>query len=137
MARKASYQETVDFDETDEILIDQATVIALRRKRRRPVPQDPEAAKPAAAILPIYLREMGSTPLIDENQEVELARELQEAREGMAKVAMKIPAAVRPFLLEDGLRRGALDQDGIGVEVQTHGRSIPRRRAADEGNAAV
>ena len=65
--------------------------------------------KPTAAILPIYLREMGATALIDEGREVELARELQEAREAMAKLAMKLPAAGRDYTLEgdvDGPRRG-------------------------------
>ena len=38
---------------------------------------------------------MGSTPLIDERQEVELARELQDAREGIAKVGRRVPAAAR------------------------------------------
>ncbi len=77
--------------------------------KRRFVDQDFESEKPTAAILPIYLREMGATPLIDENQEVELARELQEAREGMAKLALRIPAALRDHVLEGdtaGPRRG-------------------------------
>jgi len=67
------------------------------------------AEKPTAAILPIYLREMGATPLIDEHQEVDLARELQEAREGLARVAVRLPAACRAYSLEgdvDGPKRG-------------------------------
>ena len=38
---------------------------------------------------------MGATPLIDETREVALARELQEGREGLAKVALKLPANCR------------------------------------------
>ena len=38
-------------------------------------------------------RAKGGTPIA--------ARELQEARVGMAKLALKVPAAVRPFVLED------------------------------------
>ena len=82
----------------------------MRQSRQRMQQREEiDPRKPAAAILPIYLREMGSTPLIDEKQEVALARELQEARQGMAKIAIKLPAASRAQLLEDGLegpRRG-------------------------------
>jgi len=76
---------------------------------RRLGEQEAANEKPTAAILPIYLREMGATPLIDENQEVELARELQEAREAMAKLALRLPAACREHVLAGdnaGPRRG-------------------------------
>jgi RNA polymerase primary sigma factor len=46
---------------------------------------------------------MGSTPLIDEHQEVELARELQEAREGLARLALKLPASAREYVLDNDL----------------------------------
>jgi RNA polymerase sigma factor (sigma-70 family) len=111
MARKATDHE-MDLDETAEVVVDRTPAIfdpARAVRRRRPVQQEIDPRKPAAAILPIYLREMGSTPLIDERQEVSLARELQEAREGMAKVAIKLPATVRAQILEEGLegpRRG-------------------------------
>ncbi len=72
-------------------------------KRSRILEQEAVGDKPTAAILPIYLREMGATPLIDENQEVALARELQEAREGMAKVALRLPAACKDHVLNGDL----------------------------------
>jgi len=79
-------------------------------KRPRPVEQQTvEPDRPNAAILPIYLREMGATPLIDETQEVSLARELQEAREGMARLALRLSAQVREHVLEGdaaGPKRG-------------------------------
>jgi RNA polymerase sigma factor (sigma-70 family) len=110
MVRKATYEEPVDYLETEEINEEAAAAVAdLRAARRRlkspPQPND----KPTAAILPIYLREMGSTPLIDEHQEVDLARELQEAREGLAKIALKLPASAREYVLDNDLsgpRRG-------------------------------
>lgn len=77
--------------------------------RRRPSVRDLGRDKPAAAILPIYLREMGATPLIDEHKEVDLARRLQEAREELAKLALRLPARCREHVLEEGLegpRRG-------------------------------
>jgi RNA polymerase sigma factor (sigma-70 family) len=111
MSRKATQRERLDLEETPEVTVGR-TLAAFARSAgafSRRVVEDPDAAKPAAAILPIYLREMGSTPLIDEHQEVALARELQEAREGMARLALKLAAAQRQQLLEhdqDGPRRG-------------------------------
>jgi RNA polymerase sigma factor (sigma-70 family) len=110
MARKASYDEPVDYLETEEINDEAAAAVAdLRAARRRRQAQPQPTDKPTAAILPIYLREMGSTPLIDEHQEVDLARELQEAREGLAKLALKLPVSAREYVLENDLtgpRRG-------------------------------
>jgi RNA polymerase sigma factor (sigma-70 family) len=110
MSTKASYRDPLEFDETGETdrtvsLIDSM----LGKKRKRAGAPGPEIGKPAAAILPLYLREMGSTPLIDEHQEVALAKELQEARQGMARVAIKLPAVARNHLLNGDLtgpRRG-------------------------------
>ena len=104
MARKASYEEPIDYLETEEINEEAAAAVADLRaaRRRRQAPPQP-TDKPTAAILPIYLREMGSTPLIDEHQEVELARELQEAREGLAKLALKLPASAREYVLDNDL----------------------------------
>ena len=104
MARKASYEEPVDYLETEEINEEAAAAVAdLRAARRRRQAQPQPTDKPTAAILPIYLREMGSTPLIDEHQEVELARELQEAREGLAKLALKLPVSAREYVLDNDL----------------------------------
>ena len=82
MARKMTYQDDAGFDELARENYEQTTAVinsVLHAKRNRAVQQGPDASKPSAAILPIYLREMGSTPLIDEHQEVSLAREFQEA----------------------------------------------------------
>ena len=104
MARKESHRKVVDGEETAEVVVrrnpgdiapPQDNVV------RRPASLEPE--KPTAAILPIYLREMGSTPLINETQEVELARELQEARVVLAKVALKLPVAARDYCLNGDL----------------------------------
>jgi RNA polymerase sigma factor (sigma-70 family) len=107
MARKATYHE---LEETAEVVVDRTPAVfgpALAGRRR--AVDDAETVKPAAAILPIYLREMGSTPLIDEHQEVALAKELQDARTGIAKLALRMPAAYRNQLLEcdrEGPKRG-------------------------------
>jgi RNA polymerase sigma factor (sigma-70 family) len=101
MASNVLYEEAA-FDDVARQNYERTTAVidsVLRAKRGRQAQQQPDTAKPSAAILPIYLREMGSTPLIDEHQEVELARELQEAREGIAKIAKRIPAAAKPHLL--------------------------------------
>ncbi len=106
-----SFQDEMDLDETAEVIVDRMPAVfdPARAVRRRQVALEIDLRKPTAAILPIYLREMGSTPLIDEHKEVALARELQEGREGIARVAIRLPGAIRVQLLEDGLagpRRG-------------------------------
>ncbi|MCP3978454.1 MAG: sigma-70 family RNA polymerase sigma factor [bacterium] len=105
MARKAPYK-LVDTEETAEVVVRQSPAeigTVAEEKTPRPPVVGAEPEKPTAAILPIYLREMGATPLIDENQEVELARELQEARQAMSKIALKLPASPRDYCLEDDL----------------------------------
>ena len=130
MPIKATYrhEEHEDLDAAAEI---EATTAAIESalKRRRPVAQDPTTDKPTAAILPIYLREMGATPLIDEHQEVALAKELQEAREAMARLAQRLPAAVRQHVLEgdqDGPKRGREwpldDLEGFYAKFQRYAR---------------
>ena len=129
MARKASeYTEATEVEETAEVVVRQnPSELDEESNAPRddsgadpssfdPVPNAAKKAKgpvgtekPSAAILPIYLREMGATPLIGETQEVELARELQEAREGIAKLALRLPAACRHYTLEadlEGPKRG-------------------------------
>ena len=115
MARKAMMiDETLEFDpavrtEADEARAEIAEAQrAARRKKDKNAPVT-TSDRPTAAILPIYLREMGATPLIDETKEVELARELQEAREALAKIALRLPASAKEYVLEDdfeGPKRG-------------------------------
>ncbi len=94
-----------EIEETAEVVvrqnpgeIDDTPAVTRARLKRKSEPE-----KPTAAILPIYLREMGSTPLIKENQEVALARELQDARTALAKIAIKLPAAAREACLNSDL----------------------------------
>jgi RNA polymerase sigma factor (sigma-70 family) len=113
MARKASYDDTLEMTTEDAEALVRRTARALdpkaRGARRRQLEKDLQADKPTAAILPIYLREMGATPLIDETQEVALAKELQDARTEMAKLALKLPAMLRDYALAgdtEGPKRG-------------------------------
>ncbi len=115
MARKVMYDEALDLGEDTE-----STAAIVRRAaaeidpksrgaKRRLLEKGLAADKPTAAILPIYLREMGMTALIDEHQEVDLARELQDGREGIARVAQKLPASCREHVLGsdlEGPKRG-------------------------------
>ena len=59
-------------------------------------------------LLPIYLREMGQTPLLEREDEVRLARELQEARVAIAKALRKLPLECRQYVLE-GDQKGPRD----------------------------
>lgn len=112
MTRKATFRTMLDVEETAEVVVRQSPSdieLLLRARKQRQLKRPYEVEKPTAAILPIYLREMGATPLIDENQEVELARELQDAREKLARIALKLPAVCKEYTLEgdwNGPKRG-------------------------------
>jgi RNA polymerase sigma factor (sigma-70 family) len=114
MSRKPMMiEEPIEFDPTVQTEADavRAEIAEAQRAARRKGKDKPatEVDRPTAAILPIYLREMGATPLIDETKEVELARELQESREGLAKLALRLPLYVKEYVLEgdfDGPKRG-------------------------------
>jgi len=112
MVRKATYSTVIESEETAEVVVRQnpAEIDLVAQPIGVPQPdRNTVLGKPTAAILPIYLREMGATPLIDESQEVELARELQEARQGLAKLALRLPTACKSYCLEsdlDGPKRG-------------------------------
>jgi len=47
----------------------------------------------------LYLREVGSTPLLDRQQEVDLATRLQLARKDFARATAKLPAACRSHVV--------------------------------------
>jgi RNA polymerase sigma factor (sigma-70 family) len=114
MARKAMMiEEPIEFDPAVQTEADavRAEIAEAQRAARRKGKDKPaiDVDRPTAAILPIYLREMGATPLIDETKEVELARELQESRQGLAKLALRLPVYVKEYVLEgdfDGPKRG-------------------------------
>jgi len=61
---------------------------------------DSEFQTTQVQLLPIYLREMGQTPLLEREDEVRLARELQEARVAIAKALCKLPLECRQYVLE-------------------------------------
>ena len=51
----------------------------------------------------LYLREVGSTPLLDREKEVELATALELARRDFAKATVRLPADCRAHLLDGSL----------------------------------
>ena len=114
MARKPMMiEEPTEFDPAVQTEADavRAEIAEAQRAARRKGKDKPatEGDRPTAAILPIYLREMGATPLIDETKEVELARELQESRQGLSKLALRLPVYVKEYVLEgdfEGPKRG-------------------------------
>ncbi len=63
------------------------------------------SAESSVDLLPIYLREMGATPLLDREGEVRLARDLHEARAGFATAVLALPAAWRKTIFEGELAR--------------------------------
>jgi len=69
-----------------------------------------------AAILPLYLKEMGARSLLDEKTEAAIARALETAREDLARVARRLPRSPRAYALQG-------DPRGPGL-----GRSWPLER---------
>jgi DNA-directed RNA polymerase sigma subunit (sigma70/sigma32) len=65
-----------------------------------------EATAPSMPLLPIYLRETGSVPLLTKEGESDLAREMQEARRSCAELMLKLPADCRQYVL-NGDAKGA------------------------------
>jgi len=62
---------------------------------------DADASQTGVQLLPIYLREMGQTPLLERDDEVRLARQLQEARQAIAALMRRLPSECRRYVLED------------------------------------
>jgi RNA polymerase sigma factor (sigma-70 family) len=94
-------------------------------------------------LLPIYLREMGATPLLARDEEVRLARELDEARREFARRIQRLPADCRAHVLAGdtkGPQRGAqwpLDSlEAAWDRLLVYARD-PRERAAQEQLAAL
>jgi len=57
--------------------------------------EEGERAQRSVPLLPIYLRDMGATPLLTKEGEVRLARELQESREACARLFLRLPRRCR------------------------------------------
>ena len=89
-------------------LTDDPSLFVAERPER--VRQERSSSDAPSTLLPLYLREMGATPLIDERREVDLATRIKEARLALAKLALKLSAHARQHTLEgdlDGPRLGA------------------------------
>lgn len=86
-----------------------------------------------AAILPLYLREMGARALLRVEQEARCASELQAAREDLARLAATLPRAVREQVLGadlHGPEKGrAWPFDDV---VAFHRRLVAHGRASDD-----
>jgi RNA polymerase sigma factor (sigma-70 family) len=92
------------------------TFMGEAQENREPVrASEPESSTSA---LPIYLREMGANPLIDGARERELALQIIGAREALAKLASKLPAASREFTLVDEQGRLTPGPDWSFQEVE-------------------
>ena len=66
----------------------------IQETANEPMPSDVD-------LTALYLREVGSTPLLDREKEVELASGLELARHDFAKAVHKLPAECRVHVLDD------------------------------------
>jgi len=88
------------------------------------------ASESTPDLLPIYLREMGATPLLDREGEVNLARDLNEARQGYQAAVAALPASWRQSILEGALGRAAGRRAWTMKEIETcHERLLVHQRA--------
>jgi RNA polymerase sigma factor (sigma-70 family) len=56
-------------------------------------------------LVPIYLRQMSETPLLDREGEVKIASGLLEARKEFASQVKKLPAACRNYVMPESVRK--------------------------------
>jgi RNA polymerase sigma factor (sigma-70 family) len=67
---------------------------------------DRKGKAPGTPLLPIYLRDMGATPLLTKEGEVELARELQDARDACERLFLRLPRRCRDDVINGDLDGG-------------------------------
>ncbi|MCP3979169.1 MAG: sigma-70 family RNA polymerase sigma factor [bacterium] len=72
-----------------------ATLVEQDRADTGPSPSD-------IPLLPLYLKEMGATPLLDRDGEVLHAKQLKEARTAFADAVLKFPRSLRDLALPQG-----------------------------------
>jgi RNA polymerase sigma factor (sigma-70 family) len=70
-----------------------------RRRTRRRINED-WSDESVQVLLPIYLKEMGSVPLVDADREKELAREIHRTRVSLAALARRLPKECRDYVLQ-------------------------------------
>ena len=70
-----------------------------RRSAPLPSGENKEGETPTPPMLRLYLREMAETPLLEEQDEVRLASQLQGSRLAIAKLARALPASCRDVVL--------------------------------------
>ena len=90
-----------------------------------------EEQKPAAADLsarPVYMREMGTTPLLTRELEVLHASALQEGRENFARLVRKLPRTVRDQILEGDLKGPGLAAKWSLSDLETCYQNLKRLR---------
>ena len=78
------------------------------------------------ALLPVYLKEMGSTPLISGEEELRLAREMHDTRAALAGVARRLPADCRSYTLEGNPEGPAAGGAWSLTEIETFCRRMSR-----------
>jgi RNA polymerase primary sigma factor len=131
----------VPFDEATEIsgVDDSSSSGGARRRTRK---NGKTGTSPS--LLPMYLREMGSNAMLDESEEVTLARALRTARARLARLALDLPHAVRDETLAgdlDGPRGGWRwpldDAERFCERLARHARIHPSSETVESAREAL
>lgn len=75
-------------------------------------------------ILPLYLREMGSTPLINEEEEVKYAKLLLEGRRAVAKIVKNLPVSAKTVIFPERERWRKIEERPLDEIIDLVGKVI-------------
>ena len=104
---------TVDFNEEERDLaeLERAGVLLEQTESE----QDGRGAN--LDLVGLYLSEMGTTPLLTPEDEIEYAKQLQEGRKGFARTIRSLPKTSLNYILESKLRRQAASKLWTFAEI--------------------
>jgi RNA polymerase primary sigma factor len=123
---------------SDEFEVDLASEFPGLKIENEDVPQseeeetvEPEAATFGKTLDPvrIYLREMGSFPLLTREGEVEIAKRIESGQEEILRVVLNCPIAIREIIdLGHALQAGAISAWDVTNEIDEEGTTAEEER---------
>jgi len=101
---------------TIEILIENEKILF---KEEKILEYEPEAYRKAADLVQIYLKEMGTLPILTREGEVEIAKRIESGRRELAWALVNCPIVLREIIrIGDALRIGKIGIREVTAEVE-------------------